>query len=89
MTDRDREQEQLLRELNMLSRLNWPCPPPTERCLCCGSRLSPKRQQALARLFAPKRHGATSLSVDRKVATEGEMVYVWGLPTRDHSLCRN
>jgi hypothetical protein len=79
-------EEEMLAELNMLSRLGWHLPGPSDRCLCCGARVSPKRQKALARLYTPKRYG----TADRKVATDGGIVYIRGLlPTGDHAVWRN
>jgi hypothetical protein len=83
------EQKKLLEEFRLLSRLNWTPPTPTDRCLCCGARLTPKRLLALSKLYMTKSYGTAYLSNDRQVDTADGIVYFCGLPTTDYPSSRN
>ena len=79
------EQQTMLEELNLITRLDLPWPTPTDQCPCCGARLSARQQRVQARRHASKRYGTASLSDDWRVARAWEMIYRGFFPTRDHS----
>ena len=56
------DQKLLFQELTILTRLDWPCPGPTDWCAWCGSRFTQRRMPLKTRVYRIKRYDSVDLS---------------------------